>query len=185
MTNYNLEEIINGCISQKREYQEKLYTLFSRKLFAACYNYSKDYAEAEDTLHEGFMKIFQNISKYSYTGSFEGWMRKIIVNTALEKYRAQKHMYIVDNIEYTEDISYNEIISNISANDLMEIINELTPQYKIVFNLYAIEGYSHKEISEMLEISENTSKSNLSRARCILKNKVEKYFSINKVEIEN
>ena len=158
---------------------------FSRKLFAVCYNYSKDYAEAEDTLHEGFMKIFQNISKYSYTGSFEGWMRKIVVNTALEKYRGRKNMYVVDDLKYAEDISYDEIISNISANDLMEIINELTPQYKIVFNLYAIEGYSHKEIGEMLDISENTSKSNLSRARYILKNKVEKYFSIKKVEIEN
>jgi len=185
VTNYNLEEIIKGCISCKRESQEKLYKLFSRKLFAVCYNYSKDYAEAEDTLHEGFMKIFSNISQYAFKGSFEGWMRKIIVNTALEKYRMQKHIFVTDNFEYVEDISQDEIISNINADDLMNIINELSPQYRLVFNLYAIEGYSHQEISDALDISVGTSKSNLARARNILKDKVEKLFSIKRVEIEN
>ena len=185
MTNYNLEDIIKGCISQKREYHEKLYKLFSKKLFAVCYSYSKDYTEAEDTLHEGFMKIFLNISQYNFKGSFEGWMRRIIVNTAIEKYRMQKRIYVFDDFEYTKDIGYDEIISNITANELMDIIKELSPQYKMVFNLYAIEGYSHKEISEMLKISEGTSKSNLARARFILKEKVEKYFSIKKVNTEN
>ena len=185
MTNYNLEEIIKGCISHKREYQSKLYKLFSRKLFAVCYNYSKDYTEAEDTLHEGFMKIFSNIAQYSFKGSFEGWMRKIIVNTALEKFRMQKHLFVDVDFEYTEDIGYDEIVSNISAGDLMNIIDELPPQYKLVFNLYAIEGYSHKEVGGMLNITEGTSKSNLARARYILKDKVEKHFSIKRLELEN
>jgi len=185
VANFDLEEIIKGCIFRKREYQSKLYKLFSKKLFAVCYSYSKDYAEAEDTLHEGFMKIFSNISQYSFKGSFEGWMRKIIVNTALEKYRMQKHLYVVDDFEYAEDIGYDEIISNITANDLLDIIKELPPKYKMVFNLYAIEGHSHKEISGMLKITEGTSKSNLARARYILKDKVEKHFSIKRTEKEN
>jgi len=184
LTNFNLEEIIKGCVSQKRESQSELYKLFSRKLFAVCYSYSKDYTEAEDTLHDGFMKIFSNISQYTYKGSFEGWMRRIIVNTALEKYRMQKHLYVDDDFEYNEDISYDEIISNISANDLLEIIKELPPKYKMVFNLFAIEGYTHKEISEMLKISEGTSKSNLARARFILVKKVENKFYVKKPELK-
>ncbi|NTW34446.1 MAG: RNA polymerase sigma factor [Bacteroidetes bacterium] len=181
MANNNLEEIIKGCVFQKRESQAELYKLFSRKLFAVSYSYSRDYSEAEDTLHDGFMKIFSNISQYSFKGSFEGWMRRIIVNTALEKYRMQKHLYVDDDFEYNQDIGYEEIISNINADDLLEIIKELPPKYKMVFNLFAIEGYSHKEISEMLKISEGTSKSNLARARYILIDKVRKQFPINTI----
>ena len=172
-----LTEIIKGCISGKNEFQEKLYKLYSRKLFGVCLHYSKDYTEAEDILQEGFIKIFTNISKYKHKGSFEGWMRKIMVNTALENYRKQKLLYPVSDVyEYADKIDYDDIINNITAKDLLKLIQELSPKYRTVFSLYAIDGYSHKEISKMTGTSIGTSKSNLSRARVILQQKVEKYF---------
>ncbi|MCD4746001.1 MAG: RNA polymerase sigma factor [Bacteroidales bacterium] len=146
-------------------------------MFGICLYYSKDYTEAEDTLHDGFIKIFKNISKFKNIGSFTGWIRKIIINTALEKYRKQHHLYaVIDEYENIEDINRENVIDNLSAQDLIKLIRELSPKYRMVFNLYAIDGFSHKEISEMLGISEGTSKSNLARARSILQKKVKKYF---------
>jgi RNA polymerase sigma-70 factor (ECF subfamily) len=172
-----LDDIIKGCISRKREYQAKLYKLYAKKMFGVCVLYTKDYTEAEDVVQDGFVKIFQNIKQFNNSGSFEGWMRRIMVNTALEKYRKQHRLYAVNDIEpYINDISYGDVIDKLSAADLMKLIQELSPQYRIVFTLYAIEGYPHKEIAVKLGISEGTSKSNLSRARNILKNKVEKHY---------
>ncbi len=173
-----LEKIIKGCIAGKTEYQEKLFRLISDKMFGVCLYYSKDYSEAEDILHDGFLKIFKNISKYKNKGSFEGWTRRIIINTALEKHKKENYLYpINDDYEYIDEINNKEeIINNITAKDLIKLIQSLSPKYRMVFNLYAIEGYSHKEISKMLNISESTSKSNLSRARAILQKKVKKYF---------
>ncbi len=172
-----LDKIIKGCVSGKRKDQEKLYKLFSRKLFAVSLIYTKDYSAAEDILQEGFIKIFTNIKQYKNKGSFEGWMRRIIVNTALEKFRKQSHLFTVSEIEeINEEFSYQDIVSEISAKDLIKLIQELTPQYRVVFSLYAIEGYSHKEIAKKLKISPGTSKSNLSRARKILQEKVKEQF---------
>ncbi|MCK4661610.1 MAG: sigma-70 family RNA polymerase sigma factor [Bacteroidales bacterium] len=149
-------------------------------MFGICLRYSKDYTEAEDTLQEGFIKVFENISSFKFKGSFEGWLRRIMVNTALEKYRKQNVLYPVSDIfEYAEDIGYDDITSDISAGDLLKLITELSPQYRVVFNLYAIEGYSHNEISKKLGISTGTSKSNLSRARQILQEKVKKLYMLN------
>ena len=174
-----LSEIISGCIKEKSKSQEALFNRFSDKMFGVCRYYAKDYSEAEDILHEGFMKVFNNIKKFKGTGSFEGWMRKVFVNTALERYRKKSFIYAVEDVyEYANEINTNEIISNISANDILQLIRDLSPKYRMVFNLYAIEGYSHKEISEMLGISEGTSKSNLARARGILQKKVKKHFYI-------
>lgn len=180
MKRYNLEDIIKDCNSGKRKAQEQLYNLFSEELYGVCLYYSKDYTEAEDTLHEGFMKIFQKISQFQGKGSFAGWMKRIMINTALEKFRKQNHMYAIgDEINAEHDISPDNVVEDLSVQDIMTMIRELSPQYKMVFNLYAIDGYSHKEIAEMLGISEGTSKSNLARARYILQKKVKKDFYSN------
>jgi RNA polymerase sigma factor (sigma-70 family) len=172
-----LDNIIRGCLAGSRKAQEKLFNLFSSEMFGICLYYSKDYTEAEDTLHEGFMKVFRKIEQFESKGSLAGWIRKIMVNTALEKFRKQHQLYALgDEYENSEDIESDNVISNLSVNDLINLIRELSPQYRMVFNLYAIEGYSHKEIGEILGISEGTSKSNLARARYVLQHKVKKQF---------
>jgi RNA polymerase sigma-70 factor (ECF subfamily) len=177
MAKGDLNYIIKGCLSGKRKAQQELYNLFSEQMFGVCQYYSKDYTEAEDTLHEGFMKVFQNMKQFGNKGSLAGWIRRIMINTALEKYRKQHQLYALnDNIDFVDDIDFSEVIDDISVQDLIRLIRELSPKYRVVFNLYAIEGYSHREIGEMLGISEGTSKSNLSRARYILQDKVKKYF---------
>ncbi len=174
-----INEIIKGCISGKRDSQEKLYKLFSKKMFGVCMLYTKDYTAAEDVMQEGFIKIFKHIGQFKNEGSFEGWVRRIMVNTALERHRKENHMYAVTDIEKCKnDLSYEDCFSALSAQDLMKLIHELSPQYRVVFSLYAIEGYSHEEISQKLSISVGTSKSNLSRARGILQQRVEKLLNI-------
>jgi RNA polymerase sigma-70 factor (ECF subfamily) len=173
----DLKEIIKGCIKGKADAQKQLFKLYHRKLFGVCLRYAKDYYEAEDIAQEGFVKIFKNISKLKGIESLEGWMKKIMINTALEKYRKTDKLYLVsDYVHYEDSFEYDRTMSDISSKELMDIINELSPQYKMIFNLYAIEGYTHVEISKMLGISEGTSKSNLSRARQILQEKVKKQF---------
>jgi len=181
------EDVIKGCVAGKRKSQEQLFRLFSEELFGVCLYYSKDRVEAEDTLHEGFMKIFQHISQYNRTGSLKGWMRRVIINTALEKYRKRHYLYAVsmeDEYDHFEDIQVKNVIDDLSAKDIIKLVQELSPKYRMAFNLYAIEGYSHKEISNMLGISEGTSKSNLARARAILQRKVQKYFYISEKQIK-
>ena len=173
----NLDEVLKGCVSGKRKSQEQLFNLFSEEMFGVCLYYSKDYTEAEDTLHEGFMKVFQKISQFQGKGSLAGWIKRIMINTALEKYRKQNLMYAVgEDIYHENNIDPGNVIDDLSEHDLLNMVRELSPKYRMVFNLFAIDGYSHKEISEMLEISEGTSKSNLARARYILQKKVNKYF---------
>jgi len=180
------ESIIKGCTEGHKKSQEELYKTYSRKMYAVCLMYAKDHDTAQDILQEAFIKVFQNIQTFMNKGSFEGWVRRIVVNTALERYRKNHYLYPVSEVaDYTEEASYNDIISEVHANDLLKIIQELTPQYRMVFNLYAIEGYSHQEISQMLAISEGTSKSNLSRARKILQEKVETKFFNNNQQIQN
>jgi RNA polymerase sigma-70 factor (ECF subfamily) len=173
----HLDEIIKGCISGKRKAQEQLFNTFSDEMFGVCLYYSKDYTEAEDTLHEGFMKVFQKISQFQGKGSLAGWIKRIMINTALEKYRKQNQLYALgEDIDAELDIVPEQVTGDLTVQDLMNLVRELSPQYKMVFNLYAIDGYSHKEISEMLGISEGTSKSNLARARYILQKKVKENF---------
>lgn len=162
-------------MSGDRRDQELLYRRYSPKFYAVSLQYSGDTDEARDILQESFIKIFNNLSKYSHDGSFEGWMRRIVVNTALERYRNRYYLSRVDDIEEkAEPVSEpdTEDFAGLEAYDLLNMIMELPPKYRMVFNLFAIEGYSHKEIGEMLRISEGTSKSNLSRARDILQKKV-------------
>jgi RNA polymerase sigma factor (sigma-70 family) len=176
----DLQKIIRGCIKGRSSDQEALFKMFADEMFAVCLYYSPNRVEAEDTLHEGFIKVFQNISAFKGNGSIKGWIRKILVNTALEKYRKKNPMYVLDNEDHAEveDMQYEDAISIISADHLMQLISELTPQYRMVFNLYALEGLSHKEIAGKLNISEGTSKSNLARARAILQKRVKELFFV-------
>lgn len=173
--NLEFENIINGCKKGDRNAQGQLYKLFSSRLFAVALYYTKDQTEAEDILHEGFLKIFKYIRQFEGKGSFEGWLKRIIINTALEKFRKKNLMFPVDNIgDYIEDIGYEDVVSDVSLNEMLKMIQDLSPQYRMVFNLFVMEGLSHQEIAELLEISEGTSKSNLSRARSILQDKIKK-----------
>ncbi|MDQ1331981.1 MAG: hypothetical protein QG576_15 [Bacteroidota bacterium] len=178
-----IKNIINGCLKGNRRDQELLYRRHAAKLFAVCMQYSGNDEEARDILQEGFIKIFENLVHYKHEGSFEGWMRRIVVNTALEKYRSKHNLYRVDDIDQIPEPDAtpdNEDYAGLEASDLMAIIRELPPKYRMVFNLYAIEGYSHKEISNIANISEGTSKSNLSRARVILQRRVGSYTGLKK-----
>jgi RNA polymerase sigma-70 factor (ECF subfamily) len=176
-----IKKLIDGCLEGNRRDQELLYRRHASKLYAVCLQYSGNDEEASDILQEGFIKIFENLDRYKYQGSFEGWMRRIIVNTALEKFRSRNNLYRVDDIDQITEPEAepdNEDYAGLGANDLLGIIRELPPKYRIIFNLFAIEGYSHKEISKMVNISEGTSKSNLSRARTILQRRVGLYTGI-------
>ncbi len=178
-----IKEIIKGCLAGNRRDQELLYRRHAAKLYAVCLQYSGNNEEARDILQEGFIKIFENLDSYKHEGSFEGWMRRITVNTALEKFRSRNNLYRVDDIDQVPEPDAepdNQDYAGLEAADLLGIIRELPPKYRMVFNLYAIEGYSHKEIGEMINISEGTSKSNLSRARGILQRRVGSFTGIKK-----
>ena len=178
-----IKNIINGCLKGNRRDQELLYRRHAPKLYAVCLQYSGNDEEARDILQEGFIKIFENLVYYRDEGSFEGWIRRIVVNTALEKYRSKHNLYRVEDIDQIPELDAqpdNEDYAGLEAIDLLDIIRELPPKYRIVFNLFAIEGYSHKEISQMMNISEGTSKSNLSRARVILQRRVGSITGIKK-----
>jgi RNA polymerase sigma factor (sigma-70 family) len=179
----DIRNIIKGCLVGNRRDQELLYRRHAAKLYAVCLQYSGNDDEARDILQEGFIKIFENLVHYKNEGSFEGWMRRIVVNTALEKYRSKHNLYRVDDIDLipeTDAAPETEDYAGLEAVDLLDIIRELPPKYRMIFNLFAIEGYSHKEISQMVNISEGTSKSNLSRARIILQKKVNLYTGLKK-----
>jgi RNA polymerase sigma factor (sigma-70 family) len=179
----DLEHIIKGCVAGKNSSREKLYKLYSGKMWAVCLRYARDHDQAKDILQDGFVKVFEKISQFEGRGHFEGWLRRIMVNTALAEYRKFRYLSFEANSPIPEnDESDDNVECDISVQELMEIIKELPPQYKMVFNLYAIEGYSHKEIAESLNISEGTSKSNLSRARDILKKKIVAQFG-NEIKI--
>lgn len=178
-----IKNIINGCLAGNRRDQELLYRRHAPKLYAVCLQYSGNDEEARDILQEGFIKIFENLANYKYEGSFEGWMRRIVVNTALEKYRSKHNLYRVDDIDQIPEPDAepdNDDYSGLEAVDLLGIIRELPTKYRMVFNLFALEGYSHREISSMMNISEGTSKSNLSRARVILQRRVSLFTGIKK-----
>ncbi|MBN1821969.1 MAG: sigma-70 family RNA polymerase sigma factor [Prolixibacteraceae bacterium] len=152
--------------------------MFAPKMYGVCLRYAKDREEAEDNLQDGFVKVFTNIKKFRNEGSLEGWVRRIMVNVSLEKFRKQNLLYPVEDIgKYDSQKFSDEIIEQISADELLKVIQQLTPRYKMVFNLYVFEGMNHKEISEKMGISMGTSKSNLARARDILKRKVVELYS--------
>lgn len=171
-----LEQLISECKKKCPKAQEQLYLLFAKKFFGVCLKYSNNYADAQDNLQDGVIIIFKKLEQYSGKGSFEGWAKRILINNALQKFKGVRFMEIVDDNIADIELEINE--EQISLDYLMQIIHELPDQYRIVFSLYVLDEYSHKEISEMLNISTGTTKSNLFRARMILKEKIEKITAI-------
>ncbi len=168
-----LESLIEQCCSQNEKAQRLMYDRLSPKMMGVCRRYIRDISEAETVLVTGFLKVFNKINQFSGSGNFEGWVRRIMVNESLLYLRKNKSMYLeVDIEEASTEPDYGQANYLFEEQELLEMINNLPVGYRTVFNLYAIEGYSHKEIAEQMRISENTSKSQLSRARSILKNEV-------------
>lgn len=163
------QELIKGCLRRDRVSQQQLFDLYSSKMYAICYRYVKNAMEAEDILVTAFTKIFERINQYKGDGSFEGWIRRVMVNEALTFLRKSRNMYLETDLDQADrEPDYDQLSDHLEAEDLMRMIQELPAGYRVVFNMYAIDGYSHKEIADQLGISENTSKSQLSRARTYL-----------------
>ncbi|MDR1884091.1 MAG: sigma-70 family RNA polymerase sigma factor [Prevotella sp.] len=174
-------QIIAGCKGQKREAQKMLYGMYARKMYSICLRYSSDQDAAQDLLQDGFMKVFASIDSFQDRGSFEGWLKRIFVNLALENLRKKKTMIQtcddVQNLpDVVDDSTEDEQIHKISETELLKMVQDLPRGYSTVFNLYAIEDYSHKEIAKMAGISEGTSRSQYIRARQILQEKVKQYI---------
>jgi len=167
--NKQLQEIIEGCIEGRRKDQHRFYNYFAGKMMGVCLRYAQNQAEAEDILQDGFVKVYGNIHKYQPYGSFEGWVRRIFVNTAIEYYR-QRRRFVISDIELeNSDFEFkDDVVDSMSAQEILKLISRMPDGYRMVFNMYAIEGFSHKEIAEELSISIGTSKSQYSRARTYL-----------------
>jgi RNA polymerase sigma-70 factor (ECF subfamily) len=167
------QALIQGCIKQQPQAQRELYERFAPNLLGVCFRYARDEARAEDMLQEAFIKIFQKITYYSDKGSLEGWLRRIVVNTAIDHIRREKHysQQLQINEAITEEIR-EDVLDRLELEFLYSIIQQLPAGYRLVFNLYAIEGYSHAEIGEQLNISESTSRSQYTRARALLKKQI-------------
>jgi RNA polymerase sigma-70 factor (ECF subfamily) len=165
------EDLVKECVSGSSVAQKKFYDMFARKMMGVCLRYTNNYEEAQDVLQDAFVKIFNKLPDFQSKGSLEGWIRRIMVNTALDAYRkAKKHQsnVDVDSVGYLLD-SEDYTIENINAQDLLKIIQSIPEGYRVVFNLFAIEGYSHKEVADRLGVTESTSKSQYSRAKKMLR----------------
>jgi RNA polymerase sigma factor (sigma-70 family) len=175
-------ELVQQCKQGKRAAQEEVYARYSRKIYAICLRYLKNHFDAEEVLVTSFTKVFEKIDQFHGNGSFEGWVKRLAVNEALMYLRKNKEFQL--NIEDEGVLFESKSIQSdqLEADDLLKLINNLPAGYNAVFNLYAIEGYSHKEIAEMLGISENTSKSQLSRARVLLQKLLTESENIRKQE---
>ncbi len=169
----DLNEIIHNCVKGCRVAQEQLYRKYAPMLYGICLKYSKNKTEAEDNLHDSFITIFAKINQFEFKGSFDGWVKRITVNTVMQKYRKEEYVpFVSENIE--EELIEVEVANdNVSLATLLAYIQELPQKYRTTFNLYVLDGYTHKEISEFLGTTVGTSKSNLARARQILKDKIE------------
>jgi RNA polymerase sigma factor (sigma-70 family) len=173
---YTINELIKRCQAGERKAHELLYKQFASKMLGVCSRYATDKMEAEDMMQNGFIKVFQKIDDFRDDGSFEGWIRRIMVHSSIEYYRKHhKMMQLVDLEDAANETSVNPLATaKLEAKDLMLLIQQLAPGYRIVFNLFAIEGYSHKEIAAIVGITEGASKSQLSRARTVLKEQIVK-----------
>lgn len=174
----NLKEIIKGCKKGSKAHQKELYSLYSKILFNLSLKYCTSFSEAEDNVHDSFIEIFSKIDNFKNTGSFEGWMKKITINKAISKFKNSLHFESSENLIYPiqdTEIEINQ--TNISLEKLLSLIQSLPNQYRLVFSLYELDQYSHKEIAEMLQISEGTSKSNLFKAKNILKKQIVEFKS--------
>ena len=182
-SNYNIPEpdLIRECIAGNRAMQQELYDRFAGKMYAVCLRYAGNSDDAQDLLQEGFIKVYKNLSKFRAEGSFEGWIRRVFVNTSIELFRKKNYLYSIsekeENVIEDADIT---ALDNLAEKDIIALIQELSPGYRTVFNMYVIEGYSHKEIGNILGISEGTSKSQLARAKAILQRKVQEHLDANR-----
>ena len=168
-------QLLQACIAGNRVRQLELYETYAPMAYALCLRYADDRAQAKDMLQEGFVRVFNNLDQFEGKGSFEGWIKRVFVNTAIEYYRKfhKKHQYLelADSIEaYT----HPEVMDRLHLQDLMRMVRALPAGYRTVFNLFVIEGFSHSEIAQLLDISEGTSKSQLSKARKLLQNQIKK-----------
>ncbi len=171
--NQEENEIIRLAIENNRAAQQKIYAKFSLKMLSVCRQYIKDIHQAEDIMITAFMKVFTNLKNFENKGSFEGWIRRIMVNECISHIRVQKEVRFIEDENHFEE-SFNNIESQFSVEDIQFLIDSLPDGYRMIFNLYAIEGYKHQEIASMLGINEGTSKSQLSHARKILKEQIVK-----------
>lgn len=183
-----LKEIVNGCVRNDRKCQKVIFEMYYGKMMSACLRYISDKDEAQDILQEGFIKVFNNIAKFDFNGSLEGWVRRIIVNTAIDHIRKKKkdifqvtdHEFIINNYNNEGDETEDEnIYANLKTTEIMDAIKQLSPAYRTVFSMYVIDGFSHQQIADLLNINIGTSKSNLAKARMnlqkILKDKLKKF----------
>lgn len=182
------DKIIEGCISGKRRAQNQLYQKYASGMLGVCLRFSRDLPEAEDILQEGFIKVFMNIKSFRKEGSFEGWIRRIIVNSAITYINKKKIIFKEideEKMEHPDERETSESYSPVDKDVLLNLIQKMPEGYKMVMNLYVFEGYSHKEISSVLNISESTSKSQLSKARKYLKNKLAEINKVNQAALAN
>ena len=177
--NQNITEsdLLRGCMEGNRRMQEELYRRFSPRMYAVCLRYAGNAEEAEDILQEGFIKVFKKLDSFRSEGSFEGWVRRVFVNTAIEHFRRKRYlMPVTEKEENTIEGKYVSVLDELAEKDILALVQELSPGYRTVFNMYVVEGYTHKEIADMLGISEGTSKSQLSRAKVILQDMVRTFI---------
>ena len=169
----NETEVIKGCLKNDRASQKALYEHYYSKMLGVCLRYSKSSDDAKDVLHEGFLKVFNSLKNFNNTGSFEGWVRRIMVNTSIDQLRKNKQNYLIVSTvnvndrssSLAEEMSEDDLLSTIEKEDILKAVQELTPAYRTVFNLYVYEDYTHQDIAEALGISVGTSKSNYAKAR--------------------
>jgi len=160
------EQLVKACVAGKRKAQKELYELYCDQMMAVCLRYARSYMEAEDVMQEGFLRVFKKLDTYKGNGSLEGWIRRVIINVAIKNYHRNSRLYVMASMEDIHEEPSQDVVSEyFDHSDLMDMVQSLPDGYRMVFNLYAIEGYSHKEIAAMLDISEGTSKSQLARAR--------------------
>ncbi len=175
-------ELIQGCLKENRQCQYEFFQRYAAKMMTVCIRYTRHHAEAEDVLQDAFVKVYDNLHKFEYKGSLEGWVRRIVVNTALkniQKSSFQREMIGVENV--LEEGHDPDVYSHLEEQELLNLVSKLPEGYRIVFNLFAIEGFDHKEISTLLGIQESTSRSQLVKARRMLKEGIEK---LHKVELD-
>lgn len=186
LSDYQEDEIVKGCLEGGRKYQKLLYEKYYGSMMVVCMRYTYDRDEARDVLHEGFMKVFRNLHKYSKGTNLGAWIRRIMINTSIDHYRKMaKRPNLVEINHAVHEIDVQDVVSDMSAEEILGMVQKLSPAYRTVFNLYVIEGYPHKEVGKMLGISEGTSKSNLAKARSKLQQMILKSRMIKKVEGES
>ncbi len=177
----NLKELLKSCKKDDIKAQKELYERYKDVLYILCLKYSRNKEEAEDILHDSFMIIFTSINQYKGNGSFEGWMKRIAINTAIASFKKNSTFNILLNEEITKEVQIEEtLIESVPLKEILNAIQQLPDRYRMVFNLYELDGFSHKEISEMLDITEGTSKSNLHRSKIILKETLQKWSANSK-----